>query len=129
MRKIAPKSGETLVEILAAAAIFLLMMGIMQGAISFCTNAQHKSAAIRSVNAEICRKLRVTTPASAGGAATYSFRAISLDGTQQSGVLFEVETDLGKKDVTYRDEAGVERTVTFYLFQSTIPNAGGGAGP
>ena len=34
-KRIKPKSGETLVEVVASIFIFLIMIGIMQGAISY----------------------------------------------------------------------------------------------
>ena len=37
------KSGETLVEVMVCAVLFLMMAAVMQGAISFSTNAHHKS--------------------------------------------------------------------------------------
>lgn len=134
MKKTALKSGETLVEVLAAAAIFLLMMGIMQGAISFCTNTQHKSEAIRKINAGICESLRSKTfdTPSPGTTAAYSFKAISADGQQESGVLFKVDVGLGTKTADYTDETGTDKTITFYLFQSAapvLPNGGGGGAP
>lgn len=128
MKKLRPKSGETLVEVLAATAIFLLMMGIMQGAVSFCTNAQHKSEAIRSRNAGICEALRTVSP-SVGSTVEYSFKAVSLDGSLESDTLFKVSAGLGTKDVSYQDESGADRTVTFYVFQSTAPDPAGGGGP
>ena len=51
-------SGESLVEVTVSAVIFLMMMAVLQGSISFCTNAQHKSEEIRQENAEICRNLQ-----------------------------------------------------------------------
>ena len=59
--KIHKNSGETLVEIMVSAMLFLMMMAIIQGAISFCTNAQHKSREIRESNGEICNKVRQGT--------------------------------------------------------------------
>lgn len=131
MKKLRLKSGETLVEVLAASAVFLLMMGIMQGAISFCTNAQHKSEAVRTVNADICQKLRSKPfdPLDPGSTAVYSFRAVSADGQQQSGVLFEVKAGLATKSVDYQDESGSSEIITFYVFQSTAPDPAGGGSP
>ena len=34
-------AGESLVEVTVSAVIFLIMMAVLQGSISFCTNAQH----------------------------------------------------------------------------------------
>lgn len=131
MKKTALKSGETLVEVLAASAVFLIMMGIMQGAISFCTNAQHKSEAVRTANAGICEKLRSADPdpMDPGSTAVYGFRAVSADGQQQSSVLFEVEAGLATKSIDYQDESGSPKTITFYLFQSTAPDPAGGGSP
>lgn len=131
LSKLSSKSGETLVEVLAAAAIFLLMMSIMQGAISFCTNAQHKSQAIRNNNAQICKNLRdgSVPVTSGGGTATYSFQAVASDGNPGGSVLFKIEAGLGKKEVLYEDESGTDQTVTFYLFQPTVTPGGGGGGP
>lgn len=128
-QKISPNSGETLVEVLAATAIFLLMMAIMQGAISFCTNAQHKSEAIRSNNAKICENLQKSSATiTPNGSATYSFKAITSDGEPGGNVLFEVEAGLGTKEVSYEDESGTEQTIIFYLFLPTANLNGGGAG-
>lgn len=127
MKKVLSTSGETLVEVLAAAAVFLLMMGIMQGAISFCTNAQHKAEAMQDNHAKILEALR-TTDITADKEAEYSFKAISSDGSSQSGTLFRVNVGLGQKEVTYQDEAGADQTVIFHLFAPTL-DAGGGADP
>lgn len=135
MKRTALRSGETLVEVLAAAAVFLLMMGIMQGAISFCTRAQHKGEALRAVNADICEKLRTASwdTSIPDRRAVYSFKAVSADGQHESsGVLFRVEAGLGEKKVEYKDESGTDRTVTFYVFRSVapaLPEDGGGTEP
>lgn len=60
MKKLRAKgsSGETLVEIMVSGLLFLLLMAVMQGAISFCSSAQQKSGQLRKTNAEICNTLR-----------------------------------------------------------------------
>ena len=50
IRSIKAQGGETLVEVLAAFAVFLILMAVMQSAVSFCTNAQGKSKEIRRLN-------------------------------------------------------------------------------
>ncbi len=45
--KIHSGSGESLAEVMVSAVIFFIMMAVLQGAISFSTNAQHKSEEIR----------------------------------------------------------------------------------
>ena len=57
MRRMSFDSGESLVEVMVSAVIFLMMMAVLEGSISFCTNAQHKSEQVRETNAEICRLL------------------------------------------------------------------------
>lgn len=123
-RKLLDKSGESLVEIMAGAFLFLMMMALLQGAVTFCSNAQRRSEQVRERNAQICREVR---EAAYTGAAvqTYAFRA--TDGAVSgSGVLFQVEAQLGKKEVPYTDETGALQSVTFYLFGSTVPTGGGG---
>ena len=58
MHKIQSRTGESLVEVMVSAVIFLMMMAILQGSISFCTIAQQKCQQIRDINEEICRNSR-----------------------------------------------------------------------
>ncbi len=57
-RKNRLNAGETLAEAMVSALLFLLMMALIQGAVSFCSNAQKKSARLREQNALICTQLR-----------------------------------------------------------------------
>lgn len=112
-------SGETLVEIMVSAFLFLLLMAVMQGAVSFCSNAQRKSGQLRSSNAAICGEMRKgqDTPGDINGAeCDFSFKAISADG-QTGNDVFKVKVQPQKKEIS--DGAG--KTVTFYLY------AGGGS--
>lgn len=127
------KSGESLVEVMASAVIFLMMAAMLQGAISFCSSAQQKNQQLRRTNAQICEKLREelrknpgsVTPA--GSPADYQFNAISADGNHVgTEILFEINVPLGRKEVSYQDESGSDKTVTFYLFG---PVSTGGGGP
>lgn len=126
-RRVSINSGETMVEIMVSAVIFLMMMAVMQGAISFCSNAQAKSVQIRETNAKICRELETTSYVIDGGKATYSFNAVSADGNTTSiEKLFNVEVELGKKEVTIDGN-----TTTFYMFGVPDPDkvvGGEGAG-
>lgn len=54
------RSGDTLVEVMASIFIFLLMMGILQGAVSYSSAAMRKNQEIRQENAEILKKLAET---------------------------------------------------------------------
>ena len=46
-KKDVSRSGETLVEIMVSAVVFLILVGILQGAIVFCSNAQRRSEQLR----------------------------------------------------------------------------------
>ena len=118
-RRVRSNSGETMVEIMVSIVIFLMMMAVMQGAISFSSNAQAKSVQIRKSNAEICQALE-TSPYSGGGKVTYSFKATSAVAT-----LFNVEVELGKKEVS--DSEG--KTTTFYMFGVPGGEGAGGGTP
>lgn len=113
--KIIGKSGETLVEAVVCAAIFLMMAAVMQGAISFCTNAQRKSREIRENNARICHNLR-ETEISSDGIVQFTFKATSADGGIEGREVFTIQVPLGKKVVIYEDGQGVEQTVVFDLY-------------
>lgn len=146
------RSGESLVEALVGIFIFLLILAILQGAISFCTNAQRESEEIRERNAVICQNLWETDymEGTVGAEADLVFEAVVIDpDTGQpikdsdgnpitSGTLFKVKVDLGTKDVTYTEE-GEQQSILFYLFGSTRspvspggltePEGGGGMVP
>ncbi len=127
IRRLKSQSGETLVEVLAAAAVFLLMMAVMQGAVSFCTNAQHKSRQIRAVNAQICRDLKTAANETPAGEAVFRFEA-SASGQTGGTVLFEVPVKLAEKRVPYKREDGTAGEAVFYLFRPAS-GTGGGEGP
>ncbi len=120
------KSGETLVEVMVCAVLFLMMVAVMQGAISFSTNAQHKSGQIRANNAKISRSLR-TMDTAGNGNTTYTFKATSMDGSVEGDEVFTIEVPLGKKTAAYEDGQGNDQTVDFYLY-GPVTAGGGGAG-
>lgn len=119
------KAGESLVEVMVSAVIFLILAAVLQGAVTFCTRAQHRSREIRRRNAEICEALQ-TTPANSNGFASFEFKATNAEGTQTGNtVLFQVEVPLEKKEVPFTDADGAVGTTVFYLFGSS----GGGGSP
>ena len=65
LHKIRKKSGETLVEVIASLFIFLILFGILQGAISYSHASMEKNKQIRAENAEIIQNL-ASTDAAAG---------------------------------------------------------------
>ena len=60
-KKTRANAGETLVEVTASIFLFLIMMGILQGAIAYSNAALAKNKQIRSDNAAILAKLQNTT--------------------------------------------------------------------
>ncbi len=126
-------SGESLVEIMVSAVVFLILVAILQGAIVFCTNAQRRSEQIREQNAEICQALRDSAYQTGGQTpAKMTFKAVSSDGsTVGTMTLFTIEVDLGTKEATYTDEAGASNTMVFPVFGpiGAAPDPGGGDAP
>ena len=53
IKKSRANAGETLVEVVASIFIFLILMGILQGAITYSSNSLKKNKEIRSDNAKI----------------------------------------------------------------------------
>ncbi len=122
MHKIQSRTGESLVEVMVSAVIFLMMMAILQGSISFCTIAQQKCQQIRDINEEICRNLQTTPYIPGGENKDYLFKATTADGEQpgeEAAVLFSIEAEMGTKEITYTDPDGTSRTTTFYIFGSS----------
>ena len=119
------KSGETLVEVMVCALLFLMMAAVMQGAISFSTNAQHKSVQIRETNAEICKKLR-TMSVTGSTTSTYAFKATSMDGSTEGNQVFTINVPLGQKSVPYQDGQGNSQTTVFYMYGPVANTTGGG---
>ncbi len=115
------KSGETLVEIMVSAFLFLILMAVMQGAISFCTNAQRKSEQIRKANAEICQNLHGALTTEDNGSRSFNFQAVSADGTVEGAQVFSVNVELKKKEASNGDGS---KKVTFYLFDSALTGGG-----
>lgn len=117
-RKPKEKSGETIVEVIVSAMIFLLLMAVLQGAVTFSGRAQEKSRRIRKENADIFQAIPdapiTQNPASAVG--NYTFRAYNTEETTAGKAVFAMEADLGYKDVPFKHADGTEGTIRFYLF-------------
>ncbi len=109
------RSGESIVEVMVSAAVFLLLMAVLQGAVLFCNSAQKKSQQIRKDTAEICKKLP-SAPISENGSDNYVFYAVSADGTVVGDRVFSISAKKQKKEVSYEGADGEASSVTFYLF-------------
>ena len=96
------RSGDTLVEVMASIFIFLLMMGILQGAVSYSNASMRKNQEIRQENAKILKELS-TAPAEPRDdgkdqPVDLAFRAVNADFTQMgSAAGFTVKVSCIKK--------------------------------
>lgn len=130
-KKTRANAGETLVEVMASVFIFLIMMGIMEAAISYSNASLAKNKEIRANNAAVLEQL-ATASVEDGNTKDITFRAANSDISQLGKQLFTVKTKLQKKTVTYTDTDGREQTVTFYQYGTTRTGSGsdpGGSDP
>lgn len=118
IKKSRANAGETLVEVVASIFIFLILMGILQGAIIYSSNSLKKNKEIRSDNAKIMEALQNTEVTSVERNKSIDFNATNSDMSIKGNHVFSVATDLNKKIVTYTDSKGEEQTTTFYLYGS-----------
>ena len=97
------RSGDTLVEVMASIFIFLLMMGILQGAVSYSSASMRKNQEIRQENAEILKKLSMAQAAPRDDGKNQpvdlAFHAVNADFTQMgSAAGFTVKVELYQKE-------------------------------
>ena len=90
------RRGESMVEILVSAAVFMLLLGALNGAVGFASNAQRKSEQLREDAVVLQREVRAGTPA----------------GTETDLNAFRVR--VRKQTVTARTPSG--KTVPFCRF-------------
>ena len=117
-KKTRANAGETLVEVTASIFLFLIMMGILQGAIAYSNAALAKNKQIRSDNAAILAKLQNTTTVE-GEVRNLQFGAVNSDLTVKGNAVFQVPTILGNKTLTYTSADGQTKNTVFYIYGST----------
>lgn len=129
IKKTKANAGETLVEVVASIFIFLILMGVLEGAIAYSSNSLKENKKIRSDNAKIIEALQNTEAVENDGSTDISFIAYDANTLTKGNEVFSVPTELKKKDVTYTDSDGTGKNITFYLYGSTdadTPSDGGG---
>lgn len=109
-------SGETIVEVLVSAMIFLLLMAVLQGAIMFSNAAQKKSSILRKNNTSMLTELHKGSTFTPGDSESYTFYAYNKDESIGGAPVFTVNADRGKKTVSYEDVNGDHKTAEFYVF-------------
>lgn len=114
-KKIKPKAGETLVEVVASIFIFLIMIGILQGAISYSSASMKKNKEIRKENAEILQNLQ-TAETTVGNSQSLQFVAVNSSMTTKGNSVFQIEVNLCSKLVNYQDTEGKAQSTIFYLY-------------
>ena len=88
-KKTRANAGETLVEVMASVFIFLIMMGIMEAAISYSNASLAKNKEIRANNAAVLEQL-ATASVEDGNTKDITFRAANSDISQLGKQLFTV---------------------------------------
>ncbi len=127
MRQVSKKrgnAGETIVEVTVSTVIFLLVVAMLQGAVSFCGRAQQKSRQIRYNAAEVAKALRRQSwPENDVGTESFDFYAVGADGTKGYQV-FSVEAVLKEETVDYEAADGTSQSMTFRIYRP-LPEGGG----
>lgn len=120
IRRIGGRSGETIVEVMVSAVIFLMLVAVLQGAIMFCNSALKKSQQIRQDTAEICKKLQKASAEGTSvvekGSEDFKFYAVSANGTTIGDQVFSIPIRKQEKIVEYDSTSGAKSKVSFYLF-------------
>lgn len=124
-KKTKANSGETLVEVMASIFLFLIMMGVLQGAISYTSSSLTKNQEIRKENAKIIESL-ASASKNTGTEKCISFMATNSEMNVKGNVVFQVETVLSSKTASYTDASGETKSVTFYLYDSPLGTSGSG---
>lgn len=107
---LADKRGESLVEVICAAAIFLIALTALHGGVRFAHSAMEKAGELRTDAAEFHRELE-DGDAFIVGAEEYVFYLTEEDGTTFSEEAFRVTVGLGEKTVIRNGEDPVSFAV------------------
>ena len=110
---LADKRGESLVEIICAAAIFLLALTALHGGVRFAHSAMEKAGTLRTDAAELQRALDGETAVITG---TEEYTFFLTEEAESSEEAFRVRVGLGEKTVMQRGENGLEEPVAFAVF-------------
>lgn len=128
------KSGETLVEVVVSIFLFLMMIGIMQGAVSYSRAALEENKKIRQENAQIIENLQKASQDDAKNQQTSKdlpFSAVNADFTQMGTTSkFTIPIQLKTVTVDYKDKNGNDETTQVCLYGTNDLSTGtGGSTP
>ena len=112
IRVLRDRRGESMVEILVSTVVFMLLLGALNGAVGFASNAQRKSEQIRKDATELQESVRGNAQVVDGEDAEYDFQIASSDSDATYGDAFRVKV----KKQTVNAQTEDNKTVPFYRF-------------
>lgn len=113
IRVLRDRRGESMVEILVSTVVFMLLLGALNGAVGFASNAQRKSEQLRRDATELLQEsVRGNAEVADGEAAAYDFKVTTSNGEDTDIDAFRVKVK--KQTVNAKTEDG--KTVPFYRF-------------
>ena len=112
IRVLRDRRGESMVEILVSTVVFMLLLGALNGAVGFASNAQRKSEQLRRDATELQESVRGNAEVADGEAAAYDFKVTTSNGEDTDIDAFRIKVK--KQTVNAKTEDG--KTVPFYRF-------------
>lgn len=111
-----PRGGETIVEVAVSAVVFLLLMAVLQSAVTFSTAALDKNKRQRADHAEMMEALQTATAEPSTQMYKYTFYAYDATETIKGHEVFDITVSATTKKASFTDTQGLARTVTFSVF-------------
>ena len=108
IRVLRDRRGESMVEILVSTVVFMLLLGALNGAVGFASNAEQ----LRRDATQLQESVRENAEVADGEAAAYDFKVTTSDGEDTDIDAFRVKVK--KQTVNAKTEDG--KTVPFYRF-------------
>lgn len=118
------RRGETLAEVMCAAAVIVIALSTLLGAVRFSSSAQRRAQQMGLALEQLRCSLAAAEAEPSGETAEYVFTAGAADMAQAGKTEFSVTAALGRKKGTYTGADGTERTASFSVF---LPPEEGGA--
>ena len=106
IRVLRDRRGESMVEILVSTVVFMLLLGALNGAVGFASNAQRKSEQLRRDATQLQESVRENAEVADGEAAAYDFKVTTSDGEDTEKQTVNAKTEDGKTVPFYRFAKG-----------------------
>lgn len=111
-----PRGGETIVEVAVSTVVFLLLMAVLQSAVTFSTAALDKNKRQREDHAKMMEALQNASPEASSITNKYTFYAYDAAEQVKGSQVFDVTVSLSEKKAVFTDTQGLARTTTFCVF-------------